>query len=46
VILMRGGAVIAQGAPRVALTPVALSAAYGRKGQLVASGAGVAAAFE
>lgn len=46
VVLMRGGAVIAQGAPLDALTPEALETAYGRKGRLEKLGDSIAAIFE
>lgn len=46
VLLMREGAVIAAGAPREALTPQALEAAYGRKGRLIEDGGVLAAIFE
>lgn len=46
VVLMREGAVIAQGAPLAALTPAALEAGYGRKGRLERVSDGVAAVFD
>lgn len=46
VVLIRDGAVIAQGAPLEVLTPTALEAAYGRKGRLEKIGDSVAAVFD
>lgn len=46
VILMREGQVIAQGAPRTALTPAALAAAYGRPARLVELDGALAALFD
>jgi iron complex transport system ATP-binding protein len=46
VLLMKQGRVIAEGAPLAALTPEALSAAYGRIGRLTAIDGAIAVAFE
>ena len=46
VLLLRQGRVLALGAPRSALTPEALEAAYGRKGKLESLGDHFAAMFE
>lgn len=45
IVLMRDGKVIAQGAPREALTPQALRDAYGREGSLEKSGDTIAVVF-
>lgn len=46
VVLLREGAIVAEGAPHAALTPEALSAAYGRVGRLHDLGGAFAVAFE
>jgi iron complex transport system ATP-binding protein len=46
IVLLREGRVIADGAPRNALTPSALEAAYGRKGRLEFSGDAPFAVFD
>lgn len=46
VVLIRDGAILAQGAPFEALTPDSLAAAYGRKGRLEKVGDTIAAIFE
>jgi iron complex transport system ATP-binding protein len=46
VLLIREGAVIAEGAPEAAHTPETLEATYGRKGKLERVGEGVAAIFK
>lgn len=45
VAVMRGGRILAEGAPRMTLTPEALEAAFDRAGALVEAGGGVAAIF-
>lgn len=45
IVLLRNGGVIAQGPPREALTPQALSDAYGREGRLEQIGDALAAVF-
>lgn len=46
VLLLRGGEMIADGAPQAALTPETLKAAYGRRAQLVTIDGAVGAVFE
>ncbi len=46
VVLLRDGAIIAEGAPRAALTPDALHDAYGRNGRLIDVGGALAASFD
>jgi iron complex transport system ATP-binding protein len=46
VVLMRGGRLVAEGAPEIALTQEALEAAYGRKGRLERAGETLVAVFE
>ncbi len=46
VVLMKEGAIIADGAPRAALTPGFLAEAYGRRGRIEIIGGKVAAVFE
>lgn len=46
VVLLKSGAVVAEGAPQAALTPAALEAAYGRKARLERIGESYAAIFE
>ncbi len=46
VLLLKDGVTVAQGAPREALTPDALEAAYGRRGRIGDVGGAVAASFD
>lgn len=46
VLVLRGGRVIAEGAPEMALTPSVLEAAYGRRGELVRVGGHWSASFD
>ena len=46
VVVLSGGRVVADGAPEAALTPEALTSAYGRSGRLERLGAAYAAVFE